>query len=246
MSIFVKMITVVIFFVLTSVAVQAAEEEFDLFGVAEKIGVLLLEQGTIEDVETVQEVMYNLGYDVTVDGNHGPKTSKAIRLFQKMRNETITGALTLEQWRALQATKVPESWGALSVSMDGKFGEAHSKGTRALAEQIAERRCRRYTKKECIVVSVYDYGWIVAGWCRSGNLQIAVLGAGGTGSDSRSKAFAEADAAVLKAGLNPYNGKDCFKTVALHAKYGYEHTLTEREGFEVEHQADGLLVDVPK
>lgn len=249
MKIFVKAWKVIVFAVALFFygALSAkAEEGFDLFGMAARTGVFFLDRGNLDDVEVVQEKLYNHGYDVIVDGNNGPKTENAVRKLQFNTGQPITGILTYEQWLSLTAAPLPKTWGALSVSLDGKFGEAHNKSSRALAEQIALRRCQRYTKQQCTVVSIHDYGWVVAGWCRSGNRKAVVLGAAASAADSRNKAFSQADIAAVKLGLNPYNGKDCFQTVALHAMFGYEHTFTEREGFEVEHQADGLLVDVPK
>lgn len=234
MSIFVKLIVTITLAVLfaSSGAKADESEDFDLFGVAESTGVLFLERGTLEDVETVQEAFYERGFDITVDGNHGPKTEEAIRRLQLVLRQPATGILTQDQWQALKNMNAPASWGALSVSSDGKFGEAHGKKSRALAEQIALRRCQIYTKKECIVVSAGDYRWLLASWCQKGNTRVAFLQA----AENKPVAFYELAKVVRKSGFDLNRNVQCFKIIEHNAMFGYDQDMNEAEADTVEYQ----------
>lgn len=195
-----------------------AEEEFDLFGMAASTGVFFMNRGTLDDVEAVQEIFYNHGYNIVVDGNYGPKTEESIRKLQSNIGQSVTGILTYDQWLSLKAESLPKSWGALSASIDGKFGEAHNKSSRALAEQIALRRCERYTKRGCIVISIHDNGWSIAKWCKRKNTTWIFMGASTVN-------YQTAHEELLRqvAGIDPritFGGK-CFKQIEHNAKAGF-------------------------
>jgi len=244
MSIFVKVaaLLLVVISVLVSSNRAMASEGINPLGIGPRTDIVNLTSRNNDKLKEVQKAFYDRGFDVTVSGKLGRETINAFVQLQRALKEPITGRLTSGQWKKLLAESPPTSWGALAVSTDGTHAEAHSQQTRALAEQIALRNCLSKTKSDCWVRSAPNYYWIVSGWCRLGNRTTVFLRIDGISSD---KAFAKANKAAIKDGFDPYNGKDCFQAVAVHAMFGYEHTLTEREGFEVEHQADGQLVDVP-
>lgn len=234
MSIFVKVLTVAAFVVIAFFfgGKAKAEEGFELFIDAAGKGVFEMWRATLDDVETVQEEFYRKGFNIVVDGSYGENTETVIRYFQQIHHQPITGVLTFTQWQLLKDMKTPDTWGALAVSIDGKYGDTHGRLDRALAEQIAMRRCQRYTKHQCVVASAPDYGWIVVYWCRyKNNRTTFFMGWGDYG-----EAYENAQGAVSKMNAKLRTSGKCFKTLAYNAREGFNDLLEESEGDMLEYQ----------
>lgn len=78
---------------------------------------------TQEDIYRVQSKLYNLNFDVEVDGKLGPKTRKAIEGWQRLyQHKKPTGVLTEFQFQGLMSIDTSKLvWGAMSFSLNGSI-----------------------------------------------------------------------------------------------------------------------------
>ncbi|MEX0918265.1 MAG: peptidoglycan-binding domain-containing protein [Candidatus Paceibacterota bacterium] len=120
-----------------------------------------------EVVEDAQEALYRLDLLPTVDGVYGPATERAIAKFQRGIEREETGRLTRLQFDSLVSLLPKERWGAVSISpSSGVSSEAHGRGDPGLAEEMALRRCERYSlAADCVTFMVDQNNWLVVLRC---------------------------------------------------------------------------------
>lgn len=107
-------------------------------------------------IRQAQDILYNLNYDVgEINGQMTQETRDAIRDYERNKNFTETGILTVNLLLELRDATIPSNWGAISAAVDGAWGATWNYNNRATAEREAKTECAKNTEHPCDVVAVH-------------------------------------------------------------------------------------------
>ena len=104
-------------------------------------------------VREVQSFLYNLNYDVKIDGKYGPQTARAIRNFEGNNGMPSTGRVTSNLVERLRGGRnFPDTWGAIAYTAEGMAMSGWNYRSRAEVENAVRRRLRRRTRSRIVIV----------------------------------------------------------------------------------------------
>lgn len=114
---------------------------------------------TVSDPDLIrqaQDILYKLNYDVgEINGQMTEETREAIRSYQRNKNLSDDGILTVNLLLELRDARIPSTWGAISAAVDGAWGATWNYNDRLTAEREAKQECAKNTEHPCDVVAVH-------------------------------------------------------------------------------------------
>lgn len=105
-------------------------------------------------IREVQDLLYNLNYQVPRTGRLTADTREAIRQWQTNMKVTATGDVSELQLAQLRQIRVPMIWGALAYYSKGASSTIWNSPSRAAAERDALAACRKNAGATCKVLTV--------------------------------------------------------------------------------------------
>lgn len=94
-------------------------------------------------ITEVQQRLYNLNYNLDINGRLTEDTRKAIGQWQRNIGRPVTGDMNLEELTLIRRAILPTTWGALGYAARGAGAAVWNHPSRQSAERAALEACRK-------------------------------------------------------------------------------------------------------